>query len=124
MKCEEDVSILEEDMVVKQEEEEMEEEIEEEMVEKIARQPNKNRFTLPFLSKYERAMVIGKRANMISRNSPIYVHFDHSKDDPNPIVIAERELEANVIPFIVRRMLPNGEYEDWKLSELKKPSNS
>jgi len=32
--------------------------------------------------------------------------------------IAERELKAFKIPFVVRRPMPNGGYEEWNLSEL------
>lgn len=32
-----------------------------------------------------------------------------------PLDIAEKELKENKMPFIVRRYLPNGEFEDWKI---------
>ena len=41
-----------------------------------------------------------------------------AEDESDPYKLAERELEHNVIPFIVRRYLPDGSYEDWKVSEL------
>ena len=34
-------------------------------------------------------------------------------------MIAERELAEKKIPFVIRRFLPDGSYEDWKLSELE-----
>ena len=40
------------------------------------------------------------------------------KDDFDPIAIAEKELILGKIPFIVRRYLPDGSYEDWKVEEL------
>ena len=39
-------------------------------------------------------------------------------DETDPLKIAEMELRAHKIPMIVRRFLPNGEFEDWKVSEL------
>lgn len=36
----------------------------------------------------------------------------------DPYKLAERELNERKIPFIIRRYLPDGTYEDWKLSEL------
>jgi len=36
----------------------------------------------------------------------------------DPYKLAERELNERKIPFIIRRYLPDGSYEDWKLSEL------
>lgn len=32
-----------------------------------------------------------------------------------PLDIAEKELREKKMPFIVRRYLPNGEFEDWKI---------
>jgi DNA-directed RNA polymerase subunit K/omega len=37
------------------------------------KKPNSERITSPFISKYEKAIVIGKRAKQISKNSPIFI---------------------------------------------------
>ncbi|CAD8071212.1 unnamed protein product [Paramecium primaurelia] len=82
------------------------------------RKINKNeRITPPFITKYELARVIGTRALQISKNSPIYVD---PKDSIDPINIAEQEFNENKIPFIIRRYLPNGNFEDWELQELER----
>jgi DNA-directed RNA polymerase I, II, and III subunit RPABC2 len=39
-------------------------------------------------------------------------------NDTDPLVIAEKELREKKIPFIIRRYLPDGSYEDWKVDEL------
>ncbi|CAD8062694.1 unnamed protein product [Paramecium primaurelia] len=75
------------------------------------------RITPPFLTKYERARVIGTRALQISKNSPIYVD---PKETTDPIQVAQQELNENKIPFIIRRYLPNGNFEDWELQELER----
>lgn len=55
--------------------------------------------------------MIGKRAEQIASNSPIYVEVDlRTNPPPTPLEIAEKELMENKIPFIVRRHLPNGEF--------------
>ena len=77
---------------------------------------NQERITPNFMTKYEKARIIGTRALQISRNSPVLV--DLGKDDTDPILIAERELAERKIPFIIRRYLPDGTYEDWKIQEL------
>ncbi len=41
------------------------------------------------------------------------------KEDFDPIKIAEKELEQKKIPFVIRRYLPDGAFEDWKVSELQ-----
>lgn len=48
-------------------------------------------------------------------NAPVTVALDGESD---PLVIAERELYAKTVPFIVRRYLPNGSYEDWSIENL------
>ena len=69
------------------------------------------------MTKYEKARIIGTRAVQISRNSPVLV--DLGKDDIDPILIAEKELAEKKIPFVIRRYLPDGTYEDWKVEELQ-----
>lgn len=39
-------------------------------------------------------------------------------DEVDPYRLAEKELSEKKIPFIVRRYLPDGSYEDWKACEL------
>ena len=37
----------------------------------------------------------------------------------NNILIAKKELEKKLLPFIIKRPLPNGECEYWKLKDLE-----
>jgi DNA-directed RNA polymerase I, II, and III subunit RPABC2 len=74
------------------------------------------RITSTFLTKYERARILGTRALQLSKNAPPMVH--PQADETDPYKLAERELAERKIPFIVRRYLPDHTYEDWKLSEL------
>ena len=78
--------------------------------------PNKDRITSNFLTKYERARILGTRALQLSKNAPPMVVPQPGETDPYKL--AERELASRKIPFIVRRYLPDRTYEDWKLSEL------
>ena len=75
--------------------------------------------TTPFLTKYEKARIIGARALQISKNSPILIPTENLGGETDPIVIAEMELREGKIPFIIRRHLPDGSYEDWPVKELK-----
>lgn len=88
--------------------------------EKVAHQSQghhvKERITTKFLTKYERARIIGARALQISKNAPILVEFDSNTWDP--LKIAEKELHERKIPFKIRRYLPDGSYEDWRVDEL------
>eukprot|EP01086_Lenisia_limosa_P003618 TRINITY_DN1822_c0_g1_i1.p2 TRINITY_DN1822_c0_g1~~TRINITY_DN1822_c0_g1_i1.p2 ORF type:complete len:102 (-),score=40.78 TRINITY_DN1822_c0_g1_i1:34-339(-) len=74
------------------------------------------RITTPYMTKYERARLIGTRALQISMNAPLMVELEGETD---PLEIAEKELKAKKIPLIVRRYLPDGSFEDWTLDELK-----
>lgn len=73
------------------------------------------RITTPYLTKYERARVLGTRALQISMNAPVMVDIGEETD---PLKIALKELQARKIPITIRRYLPDGSYEDWAVDEL------
>ncbi|OUM66951.1 hypothetical protein PIROE2DRAFT_20099 [Piromyces sp. E2] len=73
------------------------------------------RVTTPYLTKYERARVLGTRALQISMNAPVMVELNGETD---PLQIAMRELREKKIPLLIRRYLPDGSYEDWSVDEL------
>lgn len=77
---------------------------------------NTERITSHFLTKYERARILGTRALQLSKNAPPMVMPDSGETDPYKL--AEYELSRGKIPFIIRRYLPDHTYEDWKVSEL------
>ncbi|EPY49835.1 DNA-directed RNA polymerase I [Schizosaccharomyces cryophilus OY26] len=73
------------------------------------------RMTTPYMTKYERARILGTRALQISMNAPVLVDLEGETD---PLQIAMKELAQKKIPLLVRRYLPDGSYEDWSVSEL------
>lgn len=73
--------------------------------------------TLPFLTKYERARVIGARAEQIDHGGEPFIPLDESII--NGRTIALLEFEARKIPFILARPLPNGSTEYWHLHDLE-----
>ena len=73
------------------------------------------RQTMPYMTKYERARILGLRALQISNNAPLMVQLEKETD---PLKIATKELIAGKVPFIIRRRLPNGTFEDWAVNEL------
>ena len=81
----------------------------------IRKVPDEERITSRFMTKYERARILGSRALQISKNAPLMVDPGEESD---PYKLAEMELDKKKVPFIVRRYLPDGSYEDWKVSEL------
>ena len=66
---------------------------------------HRDRKTIPILSKYERTRVVGERAIQISMGSPPLVEVGNLE---NPVDIAEKELREKKIPYIIKRVLPNG----------------
>lgn len=73
------------------------------------------RITTRYMTKYERARVIGTRALQISMNAPVMVDIAGETD---ALKIAMKELRERKIPMIIRRYLPDNSYEDWSLEEL------
>jgi|LakMenEpi03Aug12_release.lakeMendotaPanAssembly.Ray.scaffolds.fasta_scaffold691346_1 DNA-directed RNA polymerase I, II, and III subunit RPABC2 len=73
--------------------------------------------TLPFLTKYEKARILGERAKQLDAGAQPFIQVDPTVIDS--YLIALSELEQKKIPFIVKRPLPNGGCEYWKLKDLE-----
>ncbi|GMH17246.1 hypothetical protein Nepgr_019087 [Nepenthes gracilis] len=78
-------------------------------------QKERMRKTSKYMTKYERARILGTRALQISMNAPVMVELQGETD---PLEIAMKELRERKIPFTIRRYLPDGSYEDWGVDEL------
>ena len=76
-----------------------------------------NHRTIPFLTKYEKARVLGQRAKQIETGAKPLVKI--SENIVDSYIIAELELREKKIPFIIRRPLPNGTCEYWYLRDLE-----
>jgi DNA-directed RNA polymerase subunit K/omega len=73
--------------------------------------------TIPFITRYEKARILGERAKQINAGAKTFVELE-----PNVIdgyVIALKEFEAKKIPFIVKRPMPNGGVEYWRFQDLE-----
>tara|TARA_R110002074_G_scaffold254551_1_gene426890 strand:- start:1548 stop:2252 length:705 start_codon:yes stop_codon:yes gene_type:complete len=76
-----------------------------------------NHKTNPFLTKYEKTRILGQRAKQLNLGHPPLVDVP-----PNIIdgyLIANLELKEKKIPIIIRRPLPSGKSEYWKLKDLE-----
>ncbi|KAH7840956.1 hypothetical protein Vadar_023820 [Vaccinium darrowii] len=78
-------------------------------------QAQKPKKTSKYMTKYERARILGTRALQISMNAPVMVELEGETD---PLEIAIKELREQKIPFTIRRVLPDGSSEDWGVDEL------
>jgi DNA-directed RNA polymerase I, II, and III subunit RPABC2 len=72
--------------------------------------------TKPFLTKFERAKIIGVRAEMIANGAPAVVNVPQGVT--SAYEIAKLEFKERRIPLFIRRFLPNGVVEDWRLSDM------
>jgi DNA-directed RNA polymerases I, II, and III subunit RPABC2 len=71
----------------------------------------------PTLTRFERARIIGSRSLQLSLGAPILI--DSSKKFNDTISIAVAELDLRVLPISIRRVLPNGLYQDIPIDWLK-----
>lgn len=73
--------------------------------------------TVPFLTKYEKTRVIGQRAKQIEDGANPFIKVPENVIEG--YIIAEMELKEKKIPFIIRRPIPGGAFEYWKLRDLE-----
>jgi DNA-directed RNA polymerase I, II, and III subunit RPABC2 len=73
--------------------------------------------TVPFVTRYEKARVIGERAKQINSGAKPFIEIDRTMIDG--YLIALKEFENKKIPFIIRRPLPSGASEYWRLADLE-----
>ena len=72
--------------------------------------------TPPFITKYEKARIIGTRTEQLESGANPYIELDNNI--VNGRTIAIMEFEQKKIPFIIARPLPNKSLEYWKVSDL------
>lgn len=71
-----------------------------------------------FLTRYEKARIIGARALQISFGAPILTDISGNSVELDSMRIAEKELLSGILPLTIRRTLPSGKYQDIPLSWL------
>jgi DNA-directed RNA polymerase subunit K/omega len=76
-----------------------------------------NHTTIPLLTKFEYTKVLGVRATQLDHGAPLFIDADPSIVDS--YVLALMELTAKKLPFIIRRPLPGGKMEYWKINDLE-----
>jgi DNA-directed RNA polymerase subunit K/omega len=78
--------------------------------------PDKGHKSQPFLTVYEKTKILGFRANQLSQGAKPYI--DVPEYITGTLEIAKLELEQRRLPFIVKRPMPDGTFEYWRLSDL------
>jgi len=72
--------------------------------------------TYPFLTLYERTKVLSMRASQLARGAQPFIDVPEYLTDVYEV--AKAELEAKRLPYIMKRPMPDGKYEYWRLADL------
>lgn len=73
--------------------------------------------TMPFLTKYEKTRILGQRAKQLNQGAQPMIPVDKKIIDG--YLIAQLELQQKALPFIIRRPLPGGKSEYWRVADLE-----
>ena len=71
----------------------------------------------PTLTRFEKARIMGARALQLSLGAPPFIDIPVSA--VTSLDISMKELEERVIPITIRRVLPNGDYQNIPLFDFK-----
>lgn len=72
--------------------------------------------SIPFLTQFEKTKILGFRTNQLSQGARPYIAVPEHVTDLREI--ARMELEARRLPIILKRPMPDGTFEKWRLSDL------
>ena len=71
----------------------------------------------PMLTRFEKARIMGARALQLSLGAPPFITVP--KDTSTSLEIAMEELNERLIPIVIRRVLPNGDYQNIPINHFK-----
>ena len=71
----------------------------------------------PVLTRFEQARVMGARALQLSQGAPPFIEIP--KNARTSLDIAMEELEQRIIPIVIKRVLPNGDYQNIPIDYFK-----
>ena len=79
-----------------------------------AKDPNHR--SVPYLTQFERTKILGFRSNQLSQGARPLIEVPAHVTDV--MEIARIELEQKRLPFLLKRPMPDGTYEYWRLQDL------
>jgi len=71
----------------------------------------------PTLTRFERARIMGARALQLSLGAPVFIKIP--KNATSSLEIAMEELKQRVIPIVIKRTLPNGDYQHIPIDQFE-----
>ena len=70
----------------------------------------------PTLTRFEKARIMGARALQLSLGAPLFIEIP--KNATTSLEIAMEELKQRVIPIVIKRTLPNGDYQNIPIDQF------
>ena len=71
----------------------------------------------PTLTRFEKARIMGARALQLSLGAPVFIEIPENAT--TSLEIAMQELKLRVIPIVIKRTLPNGDYQTIPLEQFQ-----
>ena len=71
----------------------------------------------PILTRFEKARIMGARALQLSLGAPVFISIPENAT--TSLEIAMEELKQRVIPIVIKRTLPNNDYQIIPLDKLE-----
>jgi DNA-directed RNA polymerase I, II, and III subunit RPABC2 len=71
----------------------------------------------PMLTRFEKARIMGARALQLSLGAPVFIEIP--KNAKTSLEIAMEELKQRVIPIVIRRALPNHDFQNIPLIKFQ-----
>ena len=71
----------------------------------------------PTLTRFERARIMGARALQLSLGAPVFIEIP--KNATTSLEIAMEEVKQRMIPIVIKRTLPNGDYQNIPLGKFE-----
>ena len=71
----------------------------------------------PTLTRFEKARIMGARALQLSLGAPVFITIP--KNTISSLEIAMEELNQRLLPIIIKRSLPNGDYQNISIDKFE-----
>jgi len=85
-------------------------------LESVPPQDDKKHRSMPFLSIFEKTRILGMRTNQLAQGARPFIEVPDYVTDVQEI--AQLELDQRRLPIIIKRYMPDGTYEKFRLSDL------
>ena len=71
----------------------------------------------PTLTRFEKARIMGARALQLSLGAPVFITIP--KNTISSLEIAMEELNQRLLPIVIKRSLPNGDYQNISIDKFE-----